>query len=143
MFDVAQRRLARSVRALTGIVLASVLAIPASVACAQGGVDEKKINDLIGKMTLEEKIHMLSGATLMSSAGVKRLGIPDFRMSDGPSGAHIPPPSTAYAAGIAASCGLDIALAGWITIRSTLRFRAITCRGARPLYRGRVRALCC
>jgi beta-glucosidase len=111
MFDVAQRRLARSVRALTGIVLASVLALAASVAFAQGGVDEKKINDLIGKMTLEEKIHMLSGATLMSSAGVKRLGIPDFRMSDGPSGAHIPPPSTAYAAGIGLAASWDRELA--------------------------------
>src|SRR3974390_721662 len=111
MFNVAQRRLARSARALTGIVLASVLALPASIACAQGGVDEKKINDLIGKMTLEEKIHMLSGATLMSSAGVKRLGIPDFRMSDGPSGAHIPPPSTAYAAGIGLAASWDRELA--------------------------------
>jgi beta-glucosidase len=82
-----------------GILSAGILAR------GQSSGDEKKINELIAKMTLQEKIHMLSGATLMSSAGVERLGIPAFRMSDGPSGAHVPPPSTAYAAGIGlASC---------------------------------------
>jgi beta-glucosidase len=83
-----------------GSVLASfcflAILFAGAIAGAQSA-DEKKISDLISKMTLEEKIHMLSGSTLMSSAGVKRLGIPEFRMSDGPSGAHVPPPSTAYA----------------------------------------------
>jgi len=67
---------------------------------AQSAEDEKKINDTIAKMTLVEKIHMLSGSTMMGSTGLERLGIPVFRMSDGPVGAHIPPPSTAYGAGI-------------------------------------------
>jgi beta-glucosidase len=65
-------------------------------------------------MTLEEKIHMLSGSSMMSSAGVKRLDIPDFRMSDGPIGAHIPPPSTAYAAGIGLAASWDRDLANQI-----------------------------
>ena len=67
---------------------------------AQTPDDEKKINDTIAKMTLEEKIQMLSGSSMMASTPLQRLGIPAFRMSDGPVGAHIPPPSTAYAAGI-------------------------------------------
>lgn len=79
--------------------------------CAQTGPDEKRIDDLISKLTLEEKIHMLSGSTVMSSTGVARLGIPAFRMSDGPMGAHIPPPSTAYAAGIGLAASWDRALA--------------------------------
>ncbi len=60
---------------------------------------------------------MLSGSTLMSSAGVKRLGIPEFRMSDGPVGAHIPPPSTAYAAGIGLAASWDRELAESIGVQ--------------------------
>ncbi len=79
---------------------------------AQTADDEKKINDTIAKMTLEEKIQMLSGSSMMASTGLQRLGIPAFRMSDGPMGAHVPPPSTAYAAGIglAASWDRDLAM---------------------------------
>jgi beta-glucosidase len=81
-------------------------------ACAQSADDEKRINDTISKMTLSEKIQILSGSTMMVSTGLPRLGIPAFRMSDGPVGAHVPPPSTAYAAGIglAASWDRDLAL---------------------------------
>lgn len=79
---------------------------------AQNAADEKKIDEILSKLTLEEKIQLLSGSSMMSSAGIARLGIPAFRMSDGPVGAHIPPPSTAYAAGIglAASWDRDLAV---------------------------------
>jgi len=72
---------------------------------------EKKINDTISKLTLEEKISLLSGATMMASTPIPRLGIPAFRMSDGPVGAHIPAPSTAYAAGIGLAASWDRELA--------------------------------
>ena len=91
---------------LLGMVLAG-----GAAGRAQSADDEKKINDTIAKMTLEEKIHMLSGATMMGSTGLERLSIPVFRMSDGPVGAHIPPPSTAYAAGIGLAASWDPALA--------------------------------
>ena len=94
------------------VMLLSIFA--ATPARAQSHVDEAKINDLISKMTLEEKIHMLSGSTMMSSTGLPRLGIPAFRMSDGPIGAHIPPPSTAYAAGIGLAASWDRDLANRI-----------------------------
>jgi len=45
-----------------------------------------KINDLLQQMTLEEKISMLAGTELWFSTGVSRLGIPSFRMADGPNG---------------------------------------------------------
>lgn len=45
-----------------------------------------KINDVIKKMTLEEKIAMLHGNALFSSDGVKRLGIPELTCDDGPLG---------------------------------------------------------
>src|SRR5579863_10299446 len=80
-------------------------------ALAQSADDEKKINDTIAKLTLEEKISLLSGSSMMDSTGIPRLGIPGFRMSDGPMGAHIPPPSTAYAAGIGLAASWDRDLA--------------------------------
>ena len=45
-----------------------------------------KINELLQQMTLDEKISMLAGTELWYSTGVPRLGIPSFRMADGPNG---------------------------------------------------------
>ncbi|WDF80614.1 glycoside hydrolase family 3 C-terminal domain-containing protein [Mucilaginibacter sp. KACC 22773] len=45
-----------------------------------------KINSIVSKMTLEEKIGMLHGNALFSSAGVSRLGIPELTCDDGPLG---------------------------------------------------------
>lgn len=47
---------------------------------------EKEIEKLLGKMTLDEKVGMLHGASLFQSGGVKRLGIPGVMTSDGPMG---------------------------------------------------------
>ena len=49
-------------------------------------VNDKKINEVIAKMTLEEKVEMLHSKTNMSSAGVERLGIADMNYADGPFG---------------------------------------------------------
>ena len=51
---------------------------------------------------------------MMASTGLARLGIPAFRMSDGPMGAHIPPPSTAFAAGIGLAASWDRDLAALV-----------------------------
>jgi len=94
----------------TAILFVAIL-FGGALSRAQNADDEKKINDTIAKLTLEEKIQMLSGSSMMASTGVLRLGIPAFRMSDGPVGAHIPPPSTAYAAGIGLAASWDRDLA--------------------------------
>ena len=48
--------------------------------------NDAKINDIISRMTLEEKVEMLHSKTNMSSAGVERLGIADIHYADGPFG---------------------------------------------------------
>ena len=72
-----------------------ILASAAVLAAACGGplspqdkltVNDKKINELIAQMTLEEKVNMLHSKTNMSSAGVERLGIADMNYADGPFG---------------------------------------------------------
>lgn len=47
---------------------------------------EKRIDELLSQMTLEEKVAMCHGNSKMSSAGVERLGIGELTMSDGPHG---------------------------------------------------------
>jgi beta-glucosidase len=47
---------------------------------------EKRVADLLSRMTLEEKATMLSGSGWMESAPILRLGIPSIKMADGPMG---------------------------------------------------------
>lgn len=47
---------------------------------------DAEIDKLISQMTLEEKVGMLHGNSMFANAGVKRLGIPELKMADGPLG---------------------------------------------------------
>lgn len=48
--------------------------------------NEQQINDIIKSMALEEKIDMLHGKNMFSSAGIPRLGMADMEYADGPFG---------------------------------------------------------
>lgn len=47
---------------------------------------EERIKDALSRMTVEEKVRMLHAQSKFSSAGVPRLGIPEFWTTDGPHG---------------------------------------------------------
>lgn len=47
---------------------------------------EKEIEKIVKKLTLDEKLAMIHGATLFKSGAVERLGIPSVSTSDGPMG---------------------------------------------------------
>ncbi len=47
---------------------------------------ERRAEDLLRRLTTEEKLDLLSGDGLMSSHGVPRLGVPAIKMADGPVG---------------------------------------------------------
>jgi len=84
---------------------------PAQVKTAPEVSIEARIDRSIADMTLEEKISLISGGSVLGSTALPRLGIPAFRMGDGPLGAHDPSPSTAFAAGIALAATWDRDLA--------------------------------
>ncbi|MCP4756841.1 MAG: beta-glucosidase [Proteobacteria bacterium] len=47
-----------------------------------------RIEELLGKMTLEEKVTMVSGSGPWHTTAVERLGIPRIKVTDGPNGAR-------------------------------------------------------
>jgi beta-glucosidase len=72
---------------------------------------EKRVEALLSKMTLEEKIALIGGVNDFYIRPLPRLGLPTLRMSDGPLGVHDYGETTAYPAGIVLAASWDIDLA--------------------------------
>jgi len=49
--------------------------------------EDERVNDLLKKLTLDEKLRLLSGRRIWTTKPIKRLGIPVFGTTDGPNGA--------------------------------------------------------
>lgn len=63
------------------------MTIQVSLPFVEGGFEmDKKIKEIISKMTLEDKIKLCSGATFWESEKMEQYDIPSFFMSDGPHG---------------------------------------------------------
>lgn len=78
---------------------------------------EERIEDALGRMTLEEKVAMTHAQSKFCSPGVARLGIPEFWMTDGPHGIR---PEVLWD---------EWEQAGW-TNDSCVAFPALTCLAA-------------
>jgi beta-glucosidase len=70
---------------------------------------EQKVEYLLGKMTIQEKVDMISGVNTFYTLSNKRLGIPALKMTDGPLGVKIPD-ATAFPAGVCMAATWDTAL---------------------------------
>jgi len=103
------------VRARTAVIVwlsVFLLSIGAERACTQGkDGTESRVEALLVKMTLEEKITLIGGINDFYTQAIPRLGIPELRVSDGPMGVHDYGPTTAYPAGIALAASWDTDLA--------------------------------
>ncbi|KAI1451722.1 beta-glucosidase [Annulohypoxylon moriforme] len=72
------------------------------------------IEDTLSKLTLDEKIELISGADFWHTKAIPRLGIPSLRMSDGPNGVRgsrlfngVPAACTPCGTGLAATWDVD------------------------------------
>ncbi|HWZ79116.1 MAG TPA: glycoside hydrolase family 3 C-terminal domain-containing protein [Candidatus Sulfotelmatobacter sp.] len=72
---------------------------------------ENRVNSILEKMTVEEKIEVLGGFNDFDTRPIPRLGIPALKMSDGSMGVHDYGLTTAYPAGIALAASWDVDLA--------------------------------
>ncbi|HKV42185.1 MAG TPA: glycoside hydrolase family 3 C-terminal domain-containing protein [Blastocatellia bacterium] len=72
---------------------------------------ERRVESILNKMTIEEKIDMLGGVDGFFIRGLPRLGLPRLMMADGPLGVRNYGPATAMAGGIglAATWNPDLA----------------------------------
>lgn len=78
-------------------------------ASLSGGVEissstiEIQATDLLAKMTLEEKVALLSGADFWNTVAIERLGIPSINVTDGPNGvrSNNSEPTTLFPVGVA------------------------------------------
>ena len=96
-----------------GLAALTLLAAGSSVWAQSGRVD-----DVLGKMTLDEKLSFLSGSRDPRSLGqagylpgVPRLGVPPIRLTDGPAGIRVARPATALPAPVALAASFSPALA--------------------------------
>jgi beta-glucosidase len=114
-----------SIHRLAAIVLVTVTLI-LMASCSGGGIPpykdiklsvDQRVDDLLGRLSLEEKVIMVSGTTWMETPAIPRLGIPALRMSDGPLGVRYWSPdssgaqgnfgTTAFPAGVAMAATWD------------------------------------
>lgn len=88
---------------------------------------EKRVDSILARMTLDEKIDLIGGTDDFYIRPVPRLGLPALRMSDGPLGVHNYGPTTAYAAPIslAASWDTDLARRVGVAMGNDARARGV------------------
>jgi beta-glucosidase len=87
-------------------LFAAILLLAGGLISAQsvsnGAADvEQRVESVLSRMTVEEKVDLLGGVDGFYIRGVPRLGVPRLRMADGPLGVRNFGPATTMAAGIA------------------------------------------
>ncbi len=95
--------------------IATVLSLIVQFGMAQAASSkpdvEKRVDSLLGRMTIDEKAEMIGGINDFYTRPIPRLGIPSLKMSDGTMGVHDYGLTTAYPAGIALAASWDVSLA--------------------------------
>jgi beta-glucosidase len=96
--------------------LVLVLSFAVSAAHAQAPVPdspaiEQRIDTMLHKLTLDQKLQLLGGHDNMLTFPAPSIGLPQLKMSDGPLGVRSWGPTTAYPAGVALAATWDPKLA--------------------------------
>jgi beta-glucosidase len=98
-------------RILLGFALTATVAVAAQAPAPDSPAIEAQARALVARLTLEQKIELIGGEDWMFTRPMPAIGLPRFKMSDGPVGVKTWGPSTAYAAGAALAASWDPALA--------------------------------
>src|SRR6266478_7990396 len=73
---------------------------PAPSTVPDAATIERRVESILSKMTIEEKIDLIGGTDGFFIRGIPRLGLPRLKMADGPMGVRNFGPATAMAAGV-------------------------------------------
>jgi beta-glucosidase len=84
--------------------------MPGAAAQDKSAID-RRVETMLGKMTLEQKIDLIGGENEMFIRAVPSIGLPRLKMSDGPMGVRTWGPTTGYAAGVGLAASWDTDLA--------------------------------
>ena len=105
---------ARKIAAIMALCVLATIAVAVPVANSapgQGDV-EQRVQAILSRMTLDQKLDMIGGLDDFYVRAYPDLGVPQLRMSDGPLGVrNAEPPSTVMAGGICLAASWDPALA--------------------------------
>ncbi len=96
---------------LRRFVILFLISTIASGASAQNSADENRVEAILQKMTLEEKIDFIGGQDFFYIRGFPQYGIPKMKMADGPLGVRNYGLSTTFAGGIALAASWNPLLA--------------------------------
>lgn len=95
---------------LSAAVLATVSLCSAQTYKDKNAPVEARVNDLLSRMTIEEKIDYIGGHNDFYIRGIERFGLPEIKMTDGPVGTRNYGPTTAYPASILTAATWDRSL---------------------------------
>ena len=93
------------------IVIAAVLPAKAAAQSASQADVDRRVDAMLAKLTLEQKIDLIGGEEWMFIRAVPEIGLPRLKMSDGPMGVRSWGTTSGYAAGIGLAASWDTELA--------------------------------
>jgi len=93
------------------IVIAAVLPAKAAAQSASQADINRRVDAMLAKLTLEQKIDLIGGEEWMFIRAVPEIGLPRLKMSDGPMGVRSWGTTSGYAAGIGLAASWDTELA--------------------------------
>jgi len=110
--------------AFTVFVCAALFAVPLMAAANDA---EKRVSDILSRMTTEEKLDLIGGVDGFYIRAIPRVGLPKLKTSDGPIGTRNDGPATTVAGGIALAATWNPALAERVggAIASDARARGV------------------